>query len=447
METILFSPVGSTDPYRGGYQGPMLHIIYYYKPSKVVLLLTKEMAEKEAHDNRFSLSVKKISELIGYSIDLDLVMSDVQDPSDFDGFITECKDIIHKLHKQNADSQVLLNITSGTPQMNSTLCILASTSSIDLKCIQVKTPEKKSNIKIPFIDSFDINEIENLIDFLPESENRCKEPDILSYRNSFVHEKVKGLIQSFDYTGACNLASIYPGAFSEQAMTLLRHMEKRSKWDITGADKEAANISIPGLQLYAAHNIKAKHVSEYYLCMVLKYKRNDLADMILRISPLLTALCEDFINDKLRFNLDSITERKFNPARITRNKLTTVNESLLDYLDDVYTGGYKDTPVSFNLLLNIIKYQIQINNETSKYSDFIMNLDRLREVESKVRNVTAHQIEYINDEYIRKSTGMSSRNILDTIKLVMKSVYGNNLANDFMDKYDMLNTILIGMIE
>jgi len=111
MESILFSPVGSTDPYRGGYQGPLLHIVYKYKPSKVVLLLTHEMTEKESLDNRYSLSVNKTAELMGYNLNLELINSTVEDPSDFDSFIIECRDIIHKIKGQNTNSQILLNIS------------------------------------------------------------------------------------------------------------------------------------------------------------------------------------------------------------------------------------------------------------------------------------------------------------------------------------------------
>ncbi|WP_196611202.1 hypothetical protein [Pectinatus brassicae] len=45
-ECVLFSPVGSTDPIRGDFDGPMLHIVRYYKPKKVYFFNSR-MAKRD----------------------------------------------------------------------------------------------------------------------------------------------------------------------------------------------------------------------------------------------------------------------------------------------------------------------------------------------------------------------------------------------------------------
>ena len=51
---ILYTPVGDTDPIRGCYDGGMLHIVRHYNPDMAILVLSKEMEQKEASDSRFS---------------------------------------------------------------------------------------------------------------------------------------------------------------------------------------------------------------------------------------------------------------------------------------------------------------------------------------------------------------------------------------------------------
>lgn len=41
--TVLFSPVGNSDPWRSGRDGAMLHIVRYFKPKKVVLFFTETL--------------------------------------------------------------------------------------------------------------------------------------------------------------------------------------------------------------------------------------------------------------------------------------------------------------------------------------------------------------------------------------------------------------------
>ena len=50
--TVLFSAIGATDPVRDNFDGPMLHIARHYRPKKVYLYFSEEMAEMEYKDNK-----------------------------------------------------------------------------------------------------------------------------------------------------------------------------------------------------------------------------------------------------------------------------------------------------------------------------------------------------------------------------------------------------------
>lgn len=51
--TVLFSPVGGTDPISNERDGALLHICRIYKPDIVYLYMSKEMLEFHKKDNRY----------------------------------------------------------------------------------------------------------------------------------------------------------------------------------------------------------------------------------------------------------------------------------------------------------------------------------------------------------------------------------------------------------
>ena len=52
-QTILFKPVGGTDPISSTniHDGSMLHICRVYQPQKVILYMSKEMLDNQEKDN------------------------------------------------------------------------------------------------------------------------------------------------------------------------------------------------------------------------------------------------------------------------------------------------------------------------------------------------------------------------------------------------------------
>ena len=51
---ILFTCMGTSDPVRGYRDGPMLHILRWYRPEKVWVFLTEEAAELNQKGDRIN---------------------------------------------------------------------------------------------------------------------------------------------------------------------------------------------------------------------------------------------------------------------------------------------------------------------------------------------------------------------------------------------------------
>ena len=70
---VLFSPIGTTDPIREYYDGPMLHIVRHYLPHKVYLYYTREMDRKRE-------IIKQA--LKPFNVNIEEIITDIQNPHD-----------------------------------------------------------------------------------------------------------------------------------------------------------------------------------------------------------------------------------------------------------------------------------------------------------------------------------------------------------------------------
>lgn len=211
---ILFSPIGNTDPYRNLRDGAMLHIVRNYQPDKVILFFTKSIYEGNKKntlnkniiphkDYEWELLIKSVSKNIILD-EQDIHIEDINKENDFDIYKDYFHNIIQEIHVKYPDAEVLLNVTSGTPQMEATLCLEYITYPKNKKCIQVSTPIKSSNANVVY-DDMEISPLE-MIELVNEEEkdyeSRCKEINILSFRESMIKNQLKALIQSYNYYGA-----------------------------------------------------------------------------------------------------------------------------------------------------------------------------------------------------------------------------------------------------
>ena len=69
-KTILFSPVGGTDPISqtNCRDGSMLHICRWYKPDTVYLYMSHEMLKFQEQDDRYRYCINELAKLQGRKI-------------------------------------------------------------------------------------------------------------------------------------------------------------------------------------------------------------------------------------------------------------------------------------------------------------------------------------------------------------------------------------------
>ena len=431
---ILFSPVGTTDPTRGLRDGAFIHICRIYRPKKVYLYLSAEMCKFDELDNRYELYLNKLCKKLDFECKVKKIKKqELVHADDFDYFYDDFTKYVQKIIDQNPDSQIILNLSSGTPQMKSALQVIGVLSNYKLIPVQVRSPEGKSNETRYAGKDFDL-EIEwelnedNVEDFV----NRCRVVRSRNLNALIKKEIMVKHIANYDYRAALDIVETIPDFISKEAKTLIAAGERRLALDVGLAKMHAQNIG------YSLTTIKSKSAFkddiimafEYILNLQVKAYRSELADFIRAISPILTSLFEIYLHEKCGINIDNYYKetgpKKHKTLKLCRELLP---RDLLDALDNAFDQNYRNSEPSAAVLLPLIELKgepqvIQLANE-------------LRDVEKEARNPAAHEIVSISDKWFKNKTGYDSNEILKMLKKFLS--YCTAVPKNAWESYENLN--------
>ena len=144
MPDILFTCAGTTDPVRGGHDGGVLHIMRHYRPQKVYLFLSAEMVGFENKDLRFEKMFRYAAEKWGYTPEWFVERSGIDNVADLDAVNEPLCAFFRRAEEENPGCRILVNLSSGSPQMKIVLAQLALSISHDVLGVQVSNPARKS---------------------------------------------------------------------------------------------------------------------------------------------------------------------------------------------------------------------------------------------------------------------------------------------------------------
>lgn len=446
---VLFSPVGTTDPVRGGFDGGMLHIVRHYKPNKVYLYYTEEMKKRDQDDNKCERAINYLDK----DIDVVKIFGSIE-PFDFDGFITEFNKILNSIVEENPEADILLNISSGTPQMKSTLCLEAVTSNKKLRPVQVTTPQKGANTDHPILTRYDYVEdlMMNNLDSLDESDNRCIDtPKIMSVRKTMMKSQIISLANMYDYEGALKFAQEYG---NDNLLKLIAHGKNRIILNVSEAEKIIKGYH--GIDLFPIKETKIRKLVEYLLTLKIKQKKNQITDMIIGLNPFIVQLLIDYCEIKLKVKVSNFIESKnrkiktyyIDSSNLIKEQLNSVEESvikrylierhdksLVESLDKLFTGGLNDTSnLSIDLLLGIVLFYG--NKENAKD---IMFFEQLRSINVMLRNSSAHSLSPVYEKDIVNFGGMTSYKLIASLEKTVMRIYGNKINSSVFEIYEKLN--------
>ncbi|MGV2928379.1 type III-A CRISPR-associated CARF protein Csm6 [Macrococcus capreoli] len=392
----------------------MLHIVRHYKPDVVYLFITKSLWEgNERFEGHKNFDWENIIKFVHPEIQVKVEVFDIMDEHDFDSY----KDIFHEKieelkHQYNTD-EILLNVTSGTPQMETTLCLEYITYPENKKCIQVASPARSSNANFDYSKYEDVEiDIEIVNEEETKHESRCKEIEIISFREAMLKGQLRSLIENYDYEAAYQL--LVPNTSFKNRKQL---MDKLRKY----------NTSIKNHQVIEEiDNKKLKYYSQkvlfHYWLLRIKEERNDLAEQLIRIKSVAEYILMSYFKRKYR---DLLIEKGFN----IKLNLNYKPEIIEQYKNVLASNGMLFQPnaniglVSYKYLLEVLESESSIYN----YTNDILKINELR-------NNVAHNLEELK---IDKAVMDNIKNAMNALKELILIVFDDINEKDLTLIYDV----------
>ena len=301
MDDILFTCAGTSDPVRGNRDGGILHIMRYYHPKRVYLFLSQQIADLEAQDHRFEKTFQHMQEVcaaqgIVYQPSLFMHNSQLCDASKIDLVEEPLLEYFTSVAAENPNCRILLNLSSGTPQMKTLMQFLAVDSPYHVLGVQVDGPQQnkkdqsRTDNETYAVDYELATNLDDKPDYLPEGErrNRTSEPEMFAIKHQRHRHQLLKLLERQDYDAMLDMSQNLP----QQLRTLLRHLNARNNLQSEEAYKLSKELTDLGFPLYPAmkSNSRYRDLSEYYLLLRNLQKLGRYSEFVLRLNPFLTEL-------------------------------------------------------------------------------------------------------------------------------------------------------------
>ena len=441
MKNILFTAVGSTDPIAGYHDGAILHIVRHFDIDCVYLYYSKEMCEIDARDNRYVYCLEKLKELTGKQFEImKIKKEDLVDVHIFDYFLTEFRTILESIH--NDESQIFVNISSGTPAMKGALQTLAALGDQKLIPVQVSTPakaynENREDVKGEYEVSlqWEMNE-----DNEKNAANRCAISSNANLTAEIKKNIIKKMLHSYNYVAALTIAEEISDFLPEEAFKLIKASVARLKLDKKSIQIYLKNVDY---KMFPHETSSEWDLFEYLMLCRIKIQKQEYADFLRSISPIFFALLEKAVNRELGIEVTDYYDikrgvngtvfKKWDPYRAVNDpRLVAVltRDGTRDLVPEV-AGSV---------------HMVDLLKRYSNNSALLTLVDDLRKIEIEIRNPASHCITYMTEDVIKNATGITAMQIFNKLKQLMKHC-GIKITDEDLKTYDCCNERIIRLME
>ena len=437
---ILYTPVGDTDPIRGCYDGGMLHIVRHYNPDMAVLVLSKDMEQKEASDSRFSKALKHVKA----DLDIKLVYTGLEDVHRIDT-LQPFVDHFYELLSEYPDAEILINLSSGTPQMKLIMSYL-SVEHDAVRGIQVDSPQGSSNRSEPAVnDDEDIEiVIENNFDDQEDTENRCHEPQMGYIKRNNLKQSLHTLINSYKYKEAISLYHGYKRTFKDgvviDVLPFLEHAQLRLGLDYDGALQKSRKVGPINLSSIFTDKVLRK-LHEFLMLMEVRLKQGQIEDFVLKTTPFMYELMRYYFAKILGVNWRQVEKKTSMGTRLDMVLFEGQYPKLYQsWKNNTRTPQVQDIQLSLYHMLHMLE------DQDSNDSSLLKQLKEIRSIEQKIRNKMAHEVVVFTEQDICNAVEIQSlQSFLHQIKDVFFVITGETKQNKLI--YDTINAYVLDQIQ
>ena len=281
---VLISAVGDTDPIRNFHDGALVHIARKYRPEKIIIVCSertigkKENIEKVLH----AIDPEYVPEIV---IHKPIILN--ADIYVFDTMYDQFESIIQQYYTK--DDELLLNLSSATPQVKAALFIINRLSEINVKAIQVPTPVNDSNENVPHDNVEDIDILidtneDNVEDFV----DRTLEDESEKFLHALMKKTIRDFIKKYDYKASLELSNQLPD------FPGLKDCRKKLQDIVDSLDRQ----DIPQLLQKKKWSEEQKKVLNAYLTIDLQKERGNFSEGLVRIKNLTEFILDDYIENR-----------------------------------------------------------------------------------------------------------------------------------------------------
>ena len=389
---ILISAVGDTDPIRNFHDGPLLHIVRVYRPEKIVLVHSERSLTK--HD-KLVKALKSIKDYSPEIIQDGGVLPDAQ-VAIFDKMYDTVSSIVKKYI---SDDEIILNISSATPQIISAMFAVNRISDFNVTAVQVVTPQHKSNEGLRHDNQEDIDTlIETNLDNQSDYENRTLEDTGMKFSQDLTKRNLKALIDNYDYQGALELLRALKLPKKQESFSNIKELRKK----LTEISDTIKIQGMPDKIVKANLSTQAKSALNSYLNIDRNHKQGNIAEVLIRVKSLVEFILEDYLNNHF---LDVITYKEDGKPFLNASKYPEILKKFQENAkkrDQEYHSGYLSLPT----YIDILKYFEPKN-------DLLKHIYKIQEI-NQVRNQVAHSLQAFDRKNLKKvsSAVFASKQIL-----------------------------------
>lgn len=409
--TTLISCIGDTDPIRNRHDGALLHLARVFCPEKILLIYSERALLKE---NNILLALNSIE---GYSpvIKKDERLISNSEVFIFDKMYEILNNVVLKYSRDDED--LILNLSSGTPQMKSALFTINRLNDINVRAYQVITPSHSSNEGIRHDNNLDINYlISTNLDNRKDFEKRILEDKAEKFQKTLIKRTMKNLLNNFDYESLYDLSMRYRVLSKSKMKKIISLLQ-----DLTEAVKYQKLLKVVNQTDYCE---KEKKLINSYLIILLQANRELVSEVLIRSKNIGEYACELYLEK----NYPDLIFWKENRPYLNTENYPDIEDRLLNDNDIHYR---KEQYLNIHLYIKILK-------ELNENEELIENLNKLSGYNQQ-RNKVAHGLSEIS------ASQVNVRKIVNLCYQIVSECV--DLTEDWSKFYDQFNNKISIMLD
>ena len=425
---ILISAVGTTDPISNNRDAALLHIARTYRPEKIVLVYSEEMLIKQELIEQAIFSIEDYHPNV--TIESTILKND--EVYLFDKMYEVMGQIVEKY--SGTDHQLILNLSSGTPQIISALFALNRIKDYNTQAIQVATPNKSANRPYVQLSSDEEKSLfaENK-DNQKDYENRTIKDEAEKFNQSLIKRHLRNLIASYDYLAAEELVTKkeYNNLLSKKKLSFLRATLN----DFVKVFKTQAILK--DIQDYPLTDVEKKALNYFLMIEVLK-ERGQVADVLIKSK----SYVEFIIEEKIKKDYPDLI--KYDGALPKLNEEYKDFEKILDFIDLEFKKAKgieneEERIYSPQSTLNLLSYE-NILTFYQVSPDLLKSLKVITGLNSE-RNKVAHGLSEIDGKIVNSK---KLNQTIDTLRFVLQDTF--DIEDHYFGYYQKINDKLLDLL-